>query len=538
MKKTHPQRKNFLVFGSPLTENKKEISYRTKPEPHNTQYLEAMAAYHFLRGFVKDNVVLDAGCGFGYGTAYLADHAQRIVGIDFSPDTIAWAQKKYPGKNISFKVADVTKLDFSDGYFDVVCLFEVIHGLKEYNKALAEIKRVLKKGGLFIVSTRKKVEGKASTPLHESLFTAGELKGLLLQYGFGNIEMYGLNRPKEVYALEGKLQKIRAYDVGGIKRIIPRKIISWLMYLVSKTYGITPPQKLTYKDFYISKDTLDVSPGFLAMCSKEGTAENGPSVNKDSHKGVEKISCIVGTKNAERDIRECLESVRWADEIIVVDDFSTDRTVEIAGEYTDNIYQQKFVGYAQQRKYALEKTSHRWVLSLDADERITPELREEIMKRLSDTKEHSGFFIRRLNIFLDKAVKHCGWYETNDLCLFDKERIIYDTTLKYLDSKVVVGSIGKLKNDMTHYTCRDISNYMERAKLWASLNAEDLITKKLRITFLTALFYFLFKPPLVFGYKYFIKGGYLDGRVGFLVSAISAYTYFLSYVKVWQKQHI
>ena len=262
-----------------------------------------------------------------------------------------------------------------------------------------------------------------------------------------------------------------------------------------------------------------------------------PVINNSPHREREKISCIVGTKNAEIDIGECLESIKWADEIVVVDDFSTDHTIKIAKKYTDNIYQQKFVGYAQQRQYALGKTSHRWVLSLDADERITPGLREEILERLSNTGENNGFFIRRLNIFLGKAVRHCGWYETDNLRLFNKEKTTYDTTFKYLDPKVVAGSIGELENDMIHYTCKDIRNYMERVKVWASLNAEDLVTKKLRITFLTAPFYFLFKPALVFGHKFFLKGGYSDGRVGFLISLISAYTYFLSYVKVWQKQH-
>lgn len=252
----------------------------------------------------------------------------------------------------------------------------------------------------------------------------------------------------------------------------------------------------------------------------------------------EKISCTVGTKNAENDIRECLESVKWADEIIVVDDFSTDRTVEVARQYTDKVFQNKMTGDPEQRDFAIRQASYRWILSLDADERVSPQLRDEMLEKLSYPQEASGFYLRRLNIFLGKPVKHCGWYEVNNTRFFNKEKARYDTTFKYWMRMEVSGPMGVLKNDLLHYTCRDLRDYFNRVNLWSTLNTEDLIIKGKRVTCLNSPYYFIFKPVAVFFYKYFLKGGYLDGFVGFLICAISAITYFISYAKLWEAQNM
>jgi len=250
----------------------------------------------------------------------------------------------------------------------------------------------------------------------------------------------------------------------------------------------------------------------------------------------EKVSCIVGTKNAEADIKDCLESVDWADEIIVVDDFSVDRTVEIARQYTDKVFQKKLTGYTEQKDFALQKTSFRWVLSLDADERVTPQLKEEILEKLAKPDNFSGFLFRRLNIFLGRKVKHCGWYVTDNLRLFNKEKIGYDLDMKYLESMKVSGQLGLMKNDLLHYTCRNLFDYFNRINLWSSLNSQDLINKGLCITLWNGLFYFILKPLAVFLRKYFLKAGYRDGMVGFLICGLSAITYFLSYAKAWEAQ--
>jgi glycosyltransferase involved in cell wall biosynthesis len=250
----------------------------------------------------------------------------------------------------------------------------------------------------------------------------------------------------------------------------------------------------------------------------------------------EKVTCIVGAKNAENDIDHCLESVKWADEIIVIDDFSADRTLEIAREYTDKVFQKKMDGYPEQIGFAVNKASNRWVLVLDADERVTPQLKNEILKILSSPITVSGFLLRRLNNFEGRQIKHCGWYEKDNLRLFNKEEAIYDFRLKYLVTMHISGLLGTLDNDLVHYTCRSLYDYFKRINLWSSLNAEDLLSKGVHINYFNSAYYLLLKPCAVFFIKYFLKAGYMDGFPGFLICSLSGITYFLSYMKLWIRQ--
>jgi glycosyltransferase involved in cell wall biosynthesis len=251
---------------------------------------------------------------------------------------------------------------------------------------------------------------------------------------------------------------------------------------------------------------------------------------------MEKISCIVGTKNAQKDIGPCLEAVKWADEIVVIDDFSTDRTLEIARQYTDKIFQKKLEGWDEQRAFGIEKTTYDWVLALDADEIVTPKLQEEIKQKLRNTEGKSGFRIRRLNIFLGKEVKHCGWYKATVVRLFNKKKVRYNLNFKYQEVQEIDGPLGVMENDLIHYTCRSLEDYLNRVNLWSTLNTRDLVTKGIRITSFNSVYYFIFKPAAVFFQKYFLKAGYRDGFVGFLICALSGVTYLISYAKLWEIQ--
>jgi len=137
---------------------------------------------------------------------------------------------------------------------------------------------------------------------------------------------------------------------------------------------------------------------------------------------MERISVTVITKNEEKKIRDCLESVRWADEIIVLDSLSTDKTTEICREYTDKVYQRPWPGHIEQKNRAIGFTSNKWVLSLDADERITPELEKEIRALQEGGMEFDGYEIPRLVFYMGKPVMHCGWYPARKLRLFDKTK--------------------------------------------------------------------------------------------------------------------
>jgi len=250
----------------------------------------------------------------------------------------------------------------------------------------------------------------------------------------------------------------------------------------------------------------------------------------------EKLSVIVGTKNAENDIGDCLESVKWADEIIVIDDFSADKTIDIARKYTDKVFQRKMTGYPEQMDFGVQKSASRWILVLDADERIMPALEEEILEKLSRPTDASGYLLRRLNLVLGREIRHCGWYEKNNIRLFNKEKVNYDLRLKYLVRMRVLGSLGMLDNDLIHHTCRDLYEYFKRVNLWSTLNTEDLIERGFRVNNLNGIFYFFIKPGAIFFQKYVLKAGYRDRFVGFLVSLLSGITYFLTYLKLWRRQ--
>ena len=166
-----------------------------------------------------------------------------------------------------------------------------------------------------------------------------------------------------------------------------------------------------------------------------------------------KISVIIITANEEENIRECLESVKWADEVIIVDSESSDRTTDIAGEFTDKIFIREWAGFASQKSFALEKTSNEWVLSIDADERVTPELSNEILSM--DLSKSDGYFIKRDNYFLGKLIVGCGWGNDYQLRLMRKSKSGLTDNLVH-EGFVVSGKREKLNSSIIHYTYNSI----------------------------------------------------------------------------------
>lgn len=254
---------------------------------------------------------------------------------------------------------------------------------------------------------------------------------------------------------------------------------------------------------------------------------------------MEKISVGIITKNEEKHIRQCLESVKWADEIVIVDGFSTDKTIKISQEYTDKIYQREFSGsFAKERDFLLSKTSNKWVFMVDADMVVPENLKQEILEKFTNKSinNYSAFNFRALTIYLGKPIRHCGWFDPSYTRLFNKEKGEYDTELKYIDNFIPEGRVGIMKNYLIHYGFESLSEHLIRIDRYTTLNAEDLYSKGIRITLLNIIYYFLFKPTAVFLYKFIYKLGFLDGIHGFIVCSISAFVYLISYFKLWEIQ--
>ena len=246
----------------------------------------------------------------------------------------------------------------------------------------------------------------------------------------------------------------------------------------------------------------------------------------------EKISAIIIAGNEEQNIRECLESVTWCDEIILVDSESTDKTVEIAKEFTDKIFIKKWEGFAPQKRFSLEQATNEWVISIDADERVSPELKNEIEKILDSNTPFDGFKIPRENYFLNKQIKYCGWGNDYQLRLFKKSKTKV-TDRKVHEGFVVDGSISKLQNVIIHLTQKTISETITKINTYSTLEAEEKFGKK-KVKPLQILAH----PIAAFLNYYISRKGYRDGVHGLMISLIHAMTNMLTYMKLWELQNV
>jgi glycosyltransferase involved in cell wall biosynthesis len=244
------------------------------------------------------------------------------------------------------------------------------------------------------------------------------------------------------------------------------------------------------------------------------------------------ISVNIICRNEEKNIEDCLKSVLWADEIIVVDAESADRTLEIAKKYTDNVFVNKWEGFAKQRTFALEKSKKDWVLALDADERCSSGLKEEIVSFIASNNHNiKGFKLPRQNYFLGKWIKYGGWYPGYQLRFFKRSNVKVSDRLVH-EGYEVDGDIGVMKNDIIHYTVQSVFDFMNRVNGYSNLQAEEK-SKNRNIGFLD-----IFIQPLKsFVVQYIFKGGFRDGLHGLMVYNFDAITRMLTYMKIWEKQN-
>lgn len=243
------------------------------------------------------------------------------------------------------------------------------------------------------------------------------------------------------------------------------------------------------------------------------------------------LSVILITKNEEQNVAECLASIRWANEIIVVDAESTDRTVEIARTFTPHVFIEPWAGFAMAKQFALDRATGEWILWIDADERVTDELAEELHAVIAtNDASMNAYRIARRAFFLGKWIRHCGWYPGYVVRLFRRSAARFSDHDVH-EEVLVDGSIGTLKSDMLHYTDRDLAHYFQKFNRYTSLAADRSHHDGKR----ASVFDIMLRPGWMFLRMYFFKLGFLDGMHGFVLSVLSASYVLTKYAKLWEK---
>jgi glycosyltransferase involved in cell wall biosynthesis len=240
------------------------------------------------------------------------------------------------------------------------------------------------------------------------------------------------------------------------------------------------------------------------------------------------VSVCIICFNEERNIRRCLESVSWANEIVVVDSGSRDGTVPIARSYTDHVYQRDWTGYVDQKNFSISKAREAWILSLDADEEVSEGLGREIQEEIKGPAPESGYRMPRRSYYLGRWINHSGFYPDRQLRLFKRG---FGT---WVGSRVherveVRGRVGHLKSDLLHFPYQgSISGLVRKVDTFSSLMAEDMYGMGKRYH----LGHLITRPVTKFMEVYFLKLGLMDGLPGLIIATMSAFTMFARYSKL------
>jgi len=249
---------------------------------------------------------------------------------------------------------------------------------------------------------------------------------------------------------------------------------------------------------------------------------------------MDRLSVVIITKNEEKRIEQCLESIKWVDEIIIVDDYSQDNTVGICRKYTEKIYFRKLDSFSVQKQFGVNLATGEWVLILDSDEILSPGLQEEIKDILKKGSSYDGFFIWRKTFYLGKWIKHSGWY-VPIVRLFRRTKGKLDS--RFVHEKILVdGKIGYLTEPILHYSYQSIDQHIKKLNIFTTYDAKEVLKRKINITFGNAFWYLLIKPFLMFVKKFIILRGFMDGIEGFIISVFTGLSVFLTYTKVWEYQ--
>ena len=246
---------------------------------------------------------------------------------------------------------------------------------------------------------------------------------------------------------------------------------------------------------------------------------------------MEKLTAIIPVGNEEHNIEGVLQSVSFADEIMVVDSFSTDKTLELAKKHTDFIIQRKYDTPALQKNWAIPQASNEWILLLDADERCDENLKSEVQDILKNGTDKDAFWIKRQNHFMGKKVNFSGWQGDKVIRLFKKSKCRYKEVMVH-EEIIVDGSIGTLKNKLQHYTYKDLTHYLEKSDRYSTWGAYDRLAKSKPVS----AYHLMAKPAFGFFKKYILSLGILDGKVGLVVALQYSSYLFIRALKLWRLQ--
>ncbi|MEY4905824.1 MAG: hypothetical protein RLZZ292_3639 [Bacteroidota bacterium] len=244
------------------------------------------------------------------------------------------------------------------------------------------------------------------------------------------------------------------------------------------------------------------------------------------------LSVLITTHNEADNITACLQSVAWADECWVVDSYSSDATVALATAQGATVVQRAYQGPADQKNWAIPQLSHKWILILDADERCTEALEEEVKTIITKNSPFDAFWIPRENFFMGQKIRYSGWQNDKVIRLIRRAVCRYDNKQVHEEIETNGIQVGFLSASLQHFTFKNTTHFLEKQQRYALWSSKDHAAKTPRVGY----FHLLTKPFFRFFKHFIFKKGFLDGKVGFVISVLMAWGVFLRYVHLLEKK--
>lgn len=255
------------------------------------------------------------------------------------------------------------------------------------------------------------------------------------------------------------------------------------------------------------------------------------AIEEDKSLRLRVSACLV-THNEEANIGRCLKSLDWVNEIVIIDDFSTDATVEIASAFSGRIFRHPWKGHIEQKNFAIDQASCDWVFCIDADEEVSPELRQAILEVLRKNTRAAGYFVPRRVRYLGTWINHSGWYPDYKLRLFKRSAGRWSGINPH-DCVQLHGKAEYLRGDLYHYPYRDLSDHLSTMNHYTSISAQELHIRGRRFQWRDLFFH----PLARFIRMFFLKFGFMDGIRGLILAILGAVYVFQKYLKLWELQN-